>query len=143
AGGSGGRDLWSATRTSKTGVFGAPQPLATVNSTTRDASPEISGDGRTLYFESDRAGGKGNLDVWVTTRDSADGTFGPAANFGAIDTAGIENHPSVSADTQNLYFWSDRAGGTATANIWRARLKCDTATIRSTSPVALGGGTLR
>src|SRR5262249_48519874 len=125
AGGLGGSDLWIATRTSRTGFFGPPQALMSVNSSARDANPEISSDGRTLYFESERAGGKGGADIWVTTRETNTGSFGPAMNFGAVNTAGIESHPSVSADTQNLYFSSDRAGGTATAGMWRTRLQCD------------------
>src|SRR5262249_3613748 len=81
AGGLGGSDLWIATRTSRTGFFGPPQALMSVNSSARDANPEISSDGRTLYFESERAGGKGGADIWVTTRETNTGSFGPAMNF--------------------------------------------------------------
>jgi Tol biopolymer transport system component len=30
-----------------------------------DMSPSLSGDGTTLWFASDRAGGKGGLDLWT------------------------------------------------------------------------------
>lgn len=54
--------------TSKDGkTWDRPQPLAALNSAAApqgDMSPSLSRDGKTLYFSSDRPGGKGGLDIW-------------------------------------------------------------------------------
>jgi len=141
SGGAGGTDLWIATRTSRTGAFSTVQPLTVLSSAFRDGSPELAPDGRTIYFESDRPGGSGGTDVWTATRDSVGAVFSAPVDFSAINSAGTDSHPALSADTQELYFSSDRAGGAATGNMWRARVLCDAVTGSST-PVASGGGSL-
>jgi WD40 repeat protein len=68
-GGSGGLDLWTATRTSTSAPWSEPVNLGpTVNSAVIDARPAISWDGTQLYFQSPRAGGLGGFDLFVTTR---------------------------------------------------------------------------
>ena len=70
-GGSGGNDLWTATRASTDATWSAPVNLgATVNSSANDAHPSLSGDGRTLVFDSARTGGSGADDLYVTTREA-------------------------------------------------------------------------
>jgi hypothetical protein len=69
AGGKGRTDLWMATRTSKTGPWGQPMHLGVpVNAHGYDLMPSISKDGRTLFFVSDRPGGHGNADLWMSRR---------------------------------------------------------------------------
>ncbi len=59
-------------------TFGTPTNLGpTVNSSAGDDMPSISADGLELYFGSNRPGGSGNLDLWVTTRDTKDDEWGP------------------------------------------------------------------
>jgi hypothetical protein len=58
--------LFTSTWTTK--GWSKPEPLEALNSPegkTGDRSPNLSRDGRLLYFASDRPGGKGGLDVWV------------------------------------------------------------------------------
>jgi len=40
----------------------------TVNSSSHDSAPSISADGLTLFFDSDRPGGHGGIDIWITTQ---------------------------------------------------------------------------
>ena len=62
-------DLWVATRDTLSQVWYAPENLGSVvNSTSPDVQPYISSDGRSLYFSSNRPGGPGLLDIYVTTR---------------------------------------------------------------------------
>ena len=76
-GGSGGMDMWMATRASEDSPWGAPVNLGpTVNSAAWDLSPRISADGLTLYFHSARPGGFGNEDIWVATRTSKTDPWG-------------------------------------------------------------------
>ena len=57
--------------------FGVPQNLgATVNSTVIDEHPVISPSGLSLYFSSDRAGGLGGRDIYVSRRASVNAVWG-------------------------------------------------------------------
>src|SRR5204863_9739551 len=69
-GGFGLRDLWVSTRETSLDPWSAPVNLgATVNSTFNDQQPFIASDRETLFFASDRTGGLGNLDIYMTTRE--------------------------------------------------------------------------
>jgi Tol biopolymer transport system component len=63
-GGVGGADLWYSTRARKQDAFSAPQPVPVVNSPSREGEVSLSPDGCTLYFASDRPGGRGGLDFY-------------------------------------------------------------------------------
>ena len=70
----GGADLWASTRQSVFDSWSVPENLGpVVNSTSNDAPSYLSSDGRTLFFTSDRPGGFGGLDLYVTTRTKAHG----------------------------------------------------------------------
>jgi len=68
-GGVGSQDIWVATRATTLDPWSAPVNLGpTVNSTAFDGAPALSFDGTTLYFFSERPGGFGKRDLYVTTR---------------------------------------------------------------------------
>ena len=68
-GGIGSQDIWVSTRASTLDPWSTPVNLgATVNSTAFDGAPALSFDGTTLYFFSERAGGLGKRDLYVTMR---------------------------------------------------------------------------
>jgi Tol biopolymer transport system component len=67
--GSLGSDLWTATRETVFDIWSNVENLGTVvNSSANDMHPYIAPDRRTLYFASNRAGGLGLQDLYVTTR---------------------------------------------------------------------------
>jgi hypothetical protein len=69
AGSLGTNDLWMSTRESVFDAWEIPTNLgATVNSTFGEMQPSIAADGRTLFFASNRPGGCGAFDLYVTTR---------------------------------------------------------------------------
>ena len=74
----------------------------------------ITADGNTIYFASNRPGGRGGLDLYVAHR-GLDGRWGPSENMGTtINTEYDENYPSLSPDGKTLYFASkghDSMGG--------------------------------
>ena len=77
-----------------------------------DFNPFISRDGLSLYFASDRAGGFGGFDIWVSQRPSVNDPWGEPQNLGPnINTPSVENSPTLSPDGRRLYFQSDRPGG--------------------------------
>ncbi len=80
-----------------------------VNSRYGESGPCISVDGLWLYFASDRPGGSGNFDIWVSTRKTTEDPWGEPVNLGPnINSWAYDNHPSISADGLSLYFDSRR-----------------------------------
>ena len=71
-----GFDLWASTRATVNDPWSTPVRLNNVNSPQTDAQPYLSGDGMTLFFSSDRAGGAGGNDLWMSTRQRRHGNGG-------------------------------------------------------------------
>jgi WD40-like Beta Propeller Repeat len=65
----GSLDLWTATRSSRTETFGDATLVDVVNSADSEYDPELSSDGNTLWFASDRTGGQGSYDIYFSHRD--------------------------------------------------------------------------
>jgi hypothetical protein len=71
-----------------------------------EISAAITNDGMTIYFTSDRKGGMGGTDIWVSRRLPT-GHWGEATNMGPeVNTEMDEDFPSVSPDGKTLYFSS-------------------------------------
>ena len=77
-----------------------------INSPNWDSQPALSADGNTLYFISDRPGGIGNRDIWMSYK-SPDGEWGKPVNLGnKINTGADEVSPFIHSNGQTLYFSS-------------------------------------
>jgi outer membrane protein OmpA-like peptidoglycan-associated protein len=73
-----------------------------------DSQPSIASDGKTLYFASDRKGGRGGVDLYVTVKDLATGVWSKPENLGSvINTNADEKSAFIHSDFQTLYFSSD------------------------------------
>ncbi len=105
----GNEDIWIATRATKNDPWNDPVNLGpTVNTGANEGEGVLSPDGRTLFFNSDRPGGSGGLDLWVTTRRTSADPWGPPVNLGpAVNGPTHEFCGSLSADGTTLYFTSD------------------------------------
>jgi len=110
--GLGSSDLWVTKRATPDGVFGEPVNLGpVVNSSAYEGCPSISSNGLALYFFSDREGGSGGCDLWVTTRPSKDTDWTEPVNLGTtINSSALEAEPSISSDGLVLFFVSNRSG---------------------------------
>ncbi len=72
-----------------------------------ETSATLSPDGKKLYFTSNRDGGYGELDIYVSELD-AKGDWGKAVNLGpTINTSEDEDSPFIHADGVTLYFSSN------------------------------------
>lgn len=101
------------------GEYGPRQLVPGVNSPFEDAQPNITRDGRELYFFSNRPGTLGSNDIYVATREHALDAFGTPVNLGpGINTAAAESRPSPSWDGSMLYFGSTRPGVEGVADIF-------------------------
>jgi Tol biopolymer transport system component len=123
-GGHGLCDLWMISRPSLSEPWGQPMNLGpTVNSTTHDRYPSISADGRMLFLASQRPGGQGNIDLWLTRRATLDDDWGTPVNLGPrVNTSSEDSGPSISADGRTLYFFSSRGGGYGSYDIWQVSI---------------------
>jgi len=128
SGGLGGDDLWFTSRATKSDPWGSPVNLgAAVNSSLEECFPDISADGRMLFFSDHmlgpwRPGGYGGQDIWVTTRATVSDPWGIPMNLGpVINTSDWEFSPNISADGSTLYFSSGPpVGGGYNCDLWQA-----------------------
>lgn len=87
-----------------------------------DSQPTIAADGLTLYFASDRPGGFGGIDLYVTKKDPKSGQWSVPQNLGPkINTKGNEKTPFIHSDSETLYFSSDGHYGFGKMDIFYVR----------------------
>ncbi len=105
--GYGGCDIYLTRKDSK-GNWSKPMNMgSTINTKYWESQPSISPDSKTLYFTSNRPGGKGKLDIWKSTIGK-NGKFGKPINLGdSINTPYNEISPFIHPDNTTLYFASD------------------------------------
>jgi len=84
------------------------QPLnKNINSNKNESAACISPDGKVLYFSSDRKGGFGNLDLYMSVLD-INNEWGPAINLGKnINTPYNDTNPYVCEDGKTFFFCSE------------------------------------
>lgn len=74
---------------------------------TWESQPCISPNGKTLYFVSDRPGGIGGTDIWISYKQ-VNGSWGRVENAGSrVNTIGNEKSPFLHPDGNSLYFSSN------------------------------------
>ncbi len=101
---SGDYDLFAAPRSGA--AVGPAQRLDVSSVFHWDSQPTISSDGSLLFFASDRRGGYGGTDIYVSRR-RPDGSWSRAVNAGAgVNTPCDEISPFISTDGRWLYFSS-------------------------------------
>ena len=90
-----------------------------VNSPARELNAVLSRDGLSLYFGSDRLGGLGAFDIWVTRRDCRECPWGEPVNLGPnINSARGDGGAVLSPDEHRLFFSGSREGGQGGEDIW-------------------------
>ncbi|MEO6393593.1 MAG: FG-GAP-like repeat-containing protein, partial [Pyrinomonadaceae bacterium] len=84
---------------------------ATLNSAGNDTNPVISPAGLSLYFSSDRPGGQGGRDIYVSQRLTLNSAWGTPQNLGApLNSANDDNITGISLDGRTALITSDRTG---------------------------------
>ncbi len=92
-----------------------------INTRFYESHAAISSDGKKLYFTSNRDGGYGGLDIYVSGIDST-GEWGPAKNLGkTINTIYNEDTPFITLNDSLLYFSSEGHSGMGGYDIFRSR----------------------
>ena len=93
-----------------------------VNTESWESQPAISSDGRQLFFVSNRPGGSGGKDIWVSYKN-ASGVWMEAKNIGdKINTNKDDISPFLHWDNQTLYFASKGFIGMGGFDVFVSRL---------------------
>lgn len=91
------------------GVWSEPENIGNIvnQPNANQIDPFITVDGNTLYFSSDRTGGQGGYDIWVTHK-SKNGSWLKPTNLGKrINTPRDEFSPYLHPDNNSFYFSSN------------------------------------
>lgn len=97
-------DLYISSRANNT--YSTPVALGMVNTVAWESQPNISSDGKTILFSSDRKGGEGGRDLYMIQNKK--GKWSDVQNLGStINTIGDEQAPFLHPDGRTLYFMSD------------------------------------
>jgi outer membrane protein OmpA-like peptidoglycan-associated protein/tetratricopeptide (TPR) repeat protein len=113
--------FWEGDRWSNPKNAGSP-----INSRYSEKHPTISADGRKLYFTSNRPGGLGSYDIWMSER-AGDGWSDPVNLGDSVNTTGLEQSPFIHPDQQSLYFSSTGWPGMGQGDLFLTRLKRESA----------------
>jgi outer membrane protein OmpA-like peptidoglycan-associated protein/tetratricopeptide (TPR) repeat protein len=101
-----------------------------INSMAWESQPSITANGETLFFVSNRKGGKGGMDIWKCTlkgfSEWGRPVWGYPVNLGdSVNTPGNEMSPFIHSDGKTLYFASDYWPGMGGYDIFYCHQKND------------------
>ncbi|MCQ2605765.1 MAG: OmpA family protein [Bacteroidales bacterium] len=92
-----------------------------INSKYWESQPSCSADGRTLYFASNRPGGNGKKDIYVSHLQN--GQWTKPVNLGPeINTKNDDESPYIHADGTTLYYATDGLAGMGKKDIFGTKL---------------------
>jgi Tol biopolymer transport system component len=99
--------------------FGAPVLASGLNTAANDSRPNLRRDGLEIFFDSNRAGGIGGVDLWTSTRASTSDPWSAPTNLGsAVNSIANDLRPSLSWDGTTLYFGSTRTGSEGSQDLY-------------------------
>jgi Tol biopolymer transport system component len=118
---SGDADVYASPLTSS--GFGPAVLVPGINTAANDARPNVRHDGLELVFDSDRPGGLGGTDIYVSFRHRVRRPWSTPINLGAaINSPSAESRASLSWDGRTLVFGSNRPESEAgSSDIYIAR----------------------
>ena len=102
-GGAGREDIWSTARDATTSPWAAPHFEATLSSDSRETGIALTADGLVLYFSSDREGGAGGLDVYVSTRSSRQDDWSTPRRVESLESSGDDLVSAVDPTGNTLH----------------------------------------
>lgn len=105
--------------------WSVPQNLGPpVNTESKESQPSLSADGEWLFFSSDRPGGRGGMDIWVSRK--VNGSWQEPVPLGdSINTPWHETSPFIHPDGRSLYFASDGWPGMGRSDLFVAEKRAD------------------
>lgn len=130
------KDSWNIYFCEKYGEYWSEaKPINLNTQTYNETQPYISWDGRHLLFASDRSGGKGGYDIWISELKDNNLWEEPQNMGSMINTPGDETFPVLSYDDDILYFLSNGHRTLGGSDIFYLRLGSDQAPLNLGYPV--------
>ena len=120
-GGLGFGDIWFSTLQDD-GSFGPAAPVVALNTAANDIRPKIRArDGLEIFFDSNRPGSM-LQDIHTSTRECTSCPWSVPVNLGpVVNSSGVDGGAALSFDGTELYFMSNRPGGSGDQDIWVVR----------------------
>lgn len=110
-----------------------------VNSAAADWRPTLSSNGLSLYFHSNRAGGLGAFDLWVSRRAGPQCPWQAPVDLGPpVNTPQGDGDAELSPDGLTLFFSSSGHGGAGDADLFMSRRSDPNDDFEWGEPVNLG-----
>jgi hypothetical protein len=101
------------------GYFGPGVLVPELSSPKRDTRTFFRKDGLEAFVTSDRDGGLGGIDIWVSTRETLSDPWSTPVNVGSpVNSEADDGSPWLSRDGTTLYFFSTRISGYGKRDIW-------------------------
>ena len=99
------------TRIEETRRIERRRKIAALSSTEADSSPRLSGDGLTIYITSQRTGGTGSQDIYVSTRKSLTSVaWTTPVEVSELNSKGTDCCTTFDKDDLTMIFVSNRGG---------------------------------
>jgi Tol biopolymer transport system component len=118
-GGAGDYDIYVAARPDVAMPFGALSPIGAINTANGDDVPTVTADGLMMVF-SGNASPTGPYDLYMTTRTSTAGSFGPPSPVAGVnDPTAFDHTPYLLPDGMTLYFASTRGTAGVSYDLYR------------------------
>ena len=92
-----------------------------INSGYWDSHPSLSNDGKSLYFSSDRPGGAGGKDIWISELSDNGIWSKPECLDTNINTTADDFTPFIHSDNQTLYFTSTGHQGLGSSDLFMSK----------------------
>ena len=120
-GGQGFGDLYVA-RQQTDGTFGEVAPVSEFNTIYNEIRPKIRArDGLEVFFDSNRPGSM-SVDIYVSERECVLCSWNAPVNLGpTVNSTAIDGGAAISFDGTELYFMSNRSGGSGDQDIYVSR----------------------
>ncbi len=102
-------NIYYTQRDEKTKLWKDPVAISEINSNFNEKMPAISPDGKYIIFASDRPGGFGEYDLWVSYRNLSTGVWSSPVNLGnEVNSKSSEILPNIHPDGEQLFFSTNR-----------------------------------
>lgn len=102
-----GFEIMVASRTSLTAPWSTPTVIPELSSTLDERAPQITSDGRTMYFIRD-TGLNATKEIWAATWTPASSSWTNLREVNALNSPSNEENPTTTGDGLEIYFDSTR-----------------------------------
>ncbi len=124
AGGMGSCDIFYTIK--QNGAWLEPKSMGPpVNTEEWESQPHITGNGMAIIFSSNRAGGQGGKDLYVSYRNKENQWMMPQNLGSIINTPGDEETPFLHPDGRTLFFSSNGHRGMGEKDLFMSRMSDD------------------